>query len=64
MTVNVSVFELQLFRPILRSLTFFRLPNAQNNHFFSNLIYHNDAKLSDEQLPTVFIVKNAPQMEI
>jgi hypothetical protein len=67
-TRNLSLFLLHkiiivLVRPILRSLIFCLL-YAKDSHFSSNLIHQIDAKLSDDQLPTIFIVKNAPQTEI
>jgi hypothetical protein len=64
MTVNISVFELQNVFVQFRVTSPFAFQNGQDNHFFSNPIHQFDAKLSDEQLPTIFIVKNAPQMEI
>jgi hypothetical protein len=51
------------FRPILRSLTFC-LSHAQDNHFSSNLICHSDTEVSNQHIPTICIVWNAPNTEI
>lgn len=59
MTVNIAVFEILFFHQNYGSITF-RIPYAKDDHFFNTLMCHIDAYGPDEQLQTVFTLKNEP----